>query len=292
MKVMVMVKASNDSEAGQMPSEKMLTKMGEFNQKLVDAGILVSADGLHPSSKGARIQFSGSTRAVTDGPFTETKELLAGYWIWRVKSMDEAIAWVKQCPNPHEEDCEIEIRQVFDTEDFGDAYTPEIREKNAAIHAQSLGLGAPRFENGRDLLIAGLNASYTLKTRSGIPAQWQRFAPSFGKVPGQRGLNSYGVCWNNKPDYTFDYLTGVEVSDASGSTPGFAQVHLPAQRYIVFTHEKPISEIGDALSTIWTKWLPDSGLKSAPAPCFERYTEDFNPKTGLGGAEIWVPIQP
>ena len=290
MKVMVMVKASKDSEAGKMPSDQLLTEMGKFNQLLVDAGILLAADGLHPSSKGVRVKFSGKSRMVTDGPFTETKELLAGYWLWQVKSMEEAIAWVKRCPNPHPDDGEIEIRQVLDAEDFSHELTPELREKNAGMRAQSLGLGAPRFENGREMLIAGLNASYTLATRGEIPAQWERFAPAIGKVTGQIGENAYGVCWNSQPECAFDYLAGVEVSQVTGLPSDFTHVKLAARRYAVFTHSKHVSKVVDTLDAIWSKWLPESGFKPSAAPCFERYTSEFNPETGFGGTEIWIPI--
>src|SRR5688572_17734269 len=119
MKVMVVVKATERSEAGEMPSEELLKEMGNFNDELVKAGILLAAEGLHPSSKGVRIRFSGKDRSVIDGPFAETKELIAGFWLWRVKSMEEAIEWVKRCPNPHEEKTDIEIRPVFEADDFG-----------------------------------------------------------------------------------------------------------------------------------------------------------------------------
>ncbi|MDB5384695.1 MAG: dgpfaetke family protein [Planctomycetaceae bacterium] len=290
MKVMVIVKASKESEAGQMPSEELLTAMGKFNQQLVNAGIMLAGEGLQPSSKGARVRFSGTNRTVIDGPFAETKELIAGYWIWQVRSMAEAIEWVKRCPNPHPSECEIEIRPHFEAADFGEAFTPELREQEAALRAQTLGLGTPSFENGREMLIAGLNASYTLETRMKIPAQWERFAPSIGKIPGQVGSDAYGVCWNNKPDCAFDYLTGAEVSAANELPAGFTQVHLPAHRYIVFKHTKHISEIAKTLEKIWIEWFPSSGLNSFAAPCFERYTKDFNPMTGLGGVEIWIPI--
>ncbi|NCJ08745.1 YciI family protein [Synechococcales cyanobacterium C] len=125
MKVMVMVKATQDSEAGVMPSKQLLTEMGHYNEELVKAGIMLAGEGLHPSSKGVRVQFSGTNRTVTDGPFTETKELIAGYWLWQVKSMEEAIAWVKRCPNPMPGDSEIEIRPVFEAEDFGTEFTLE-----------------------------------------------------------------------------------------------------------------------------------------------------------------------
>jgi len=136
MKVMVIVKASKASEAGQMPSQQLLTEMGKFNEELVKAGIMLAGEGLQPSSKGARVRFSGKNRAVTDGPFAETKELIAGFWMWKVNSLAEAIDWVKRCPNPHEEESEIEIRPVFEIEDFGDAATPEVRERDARLRAQ------------------------------------------------------------------------------------------------------------------------------------------------------------
>jgi hypothetical protein len=136
MKVMVIVKATRASEAGQMPSEQLLSDMGKFNEELVKAGIMLAGEGLHPSSKGARVRFSGKGRTVIDGPFAETKELIAGFWLWKVSSLQEALDWVKRCPNPHEEECELEIRPVFEVEDFGDAATPEIREREARLRAQ------------------------------------------------------------------------------------------------------------------------------------------------------------
>ncbi len=123
MRFMVIVKASKDSEAGVMPSQQLLTDMGKFNEALAKAGVLLAADGLHPSSKGARVRFSGATRTVIDGPFAETKELIAGYWVWQVKSKEEALEWVMRCPNPHQDDGEIEIRQLFEAEDFCGAST-------------------------------------------------------------------------------------------------------------------------------------------------------------------------
>jgi hypothetical protein len=135
MKVMVMVKATQDSESGVMPSEQMLTEMGQFNEALVKAGIMLAGEGLHPSSKGVRVRFSGPDRSVTDGPFTETKELIAGYWIWQVASMEEAIAWVKRCPNPMPGESEIEIRPILAAEDFGETFTPELREQEDRIRA-------------------------------------------------------------------------------------------------------------------------------------------------------------
>ncbi|MGA6826999.1 YciI family protein [Nitrospira sp. NS4] len=138
MRFMVIVKATKDSEAGVMPGTKLLADMGAFNEELVKAGVLLAGDGLHPSSKGARVRFSGSKRTVVDGPFAETKELIAGYWLWQCRSKEEAIEWVRRCPNPagdgHEG--EIEIRQVFEAEDFGTEFTPELREQEARIRAQ------------------------------------------------------------------------------------------------------------------------------------------------------------
>ncbi|MED7666315.1 YciI family protein [Pseudomonas moraviensis subsp. stanleyae] len=138
MRFMILVKASADSEAGLMPSEELLSAMGNFNEELARAGVLVDADGLHPSSRGARVHFSGDKRTVIDGPFIETKELVAGYWIWEVKSKEEAIEWVKRCPNPMPgTEAEIEIRQIFSAEDFGEQLTPEAREQEVRIREQA-----------------------------------------------------------------------------------------------------------------------------------------------------------
>lgn len=141
MKFMVMIKADANSEAGVMPSEQMLTEMGQFNEELVKAGVMLGGEGLHPSAKGARVHFSGKDRRVTDGPFTETKELIAGFWLWKCSSLQEAIDWVKRCPNPMLGDSEIEIRQVFDAEDFGEAFTPELREQEERLRAQIIEQG-------------------------------------------------------------------------------------------------------------------------------------------------------
>ena len=133
MRVMVMVKATADSEAGVMPSEQMFAEMGRFNEELVKAGVMLAGEGLKPSSNGARVRFSGNQRTVVDGPFAETKELVAGFWLWQVRSMDEAIEWVRRCPNPMPGDSEIEIRPVFEAEDFGPEFTPELREKEQRL---------------------------------------------------------------------------------------------------------------------------------------------------------------
>jgi hypothetical protein len=133
---MVVIKANKDTETGAMPDEGLLTEMGKFNEELVKAGMMLAMEGLHPSSRGARVKFSGAKRTVIDGPFTEAKELIAGYWLWQVTSMDEAIEWVKRCPNPTGAESEIEIRQLFETEDFGVEFTPELREQEKRLLAQ------------------------------------------------------------------------------------------------------------------------------------------------------------
>jgi hypothetical protein len=137
MRVIVMVKATKASEAGVMPDEKMLAEMGNYNEELVKAGIMVAGEGLHPSSKGKRVRFSGPKRTVIDGPFAETKELVAGYWLWNVKSMDEAVEWLKRCPNPHNEESDVEIRPLFEADDFGAELTPELREQEQRIRDQA-----------------------------------------------------------------------------------------------------------------------------------------------------------
>jgi hypothetical protein len=142
MRFMIIVKATKESEAGVMPSEKLLTEMGQFNEKLVQAGVMLAGEGLHPTSRGARVRFSGDKRTVIDGPFAETKELIAGFWLWQVQSKEEAIEWVKQCPNPHDGDCEIEIRQLFEAEDFG-----------RGAHAGAEGTGRAAARAGRQTAV-------------------------------------------------------------------------------------------------------------------------------------------
>lgn len=137
MRVIVMVKATKASEAGEMPDQQLLTEMGAYNEELVKAGIMQAGEGLHPSSKGKRVRFSGTQRTVIDGPFAETKELIAGYWLWKVKSMDEAVEWLKRCPNPHNEVADVEIRPIFEMEDFGNEMTPELREQEQRIREQA-----------------------------------------------------------------------------------------------------------------------------------------------------------
>ncbi len=136
MRVMVLIKADRDTEAGVMPSEELLSAMGRFNEELVKAGIMLAGEGLQPSSKGKRVRFAGPTRTMIDGPFTETKELIAGFWLWQVKSLDEAVEWVKRCPNPTGVNAEVEIRPLFEAEDFGAEFTPELRAQEERLRAQ------------------------------------------------------------------------------------------------------------------------------------------------------------
>ena len=137
MRVMVIVKASKDSEAGVMPDTDLLVAMGKFNEELVKAGVMLSGEGLHPSRRGVRVRYAGASRTVVDGPFAETKELIAGFWVWQVRSMEEAIEWARRCPNPHPGDSEIEIRPVFEAEDFGEAFTPELRAQEDRLRSES-----------------------------------------------------------------------------------------------------------------------------------------------------------
>ncbi len=137
MRVMVLIKATEQSEAGEMPSQELLEQMTAFNEELVKAGVMLAGEGLHPSARGARVEFSGSERRVIDGPFAETKELLAGYWLWQVRSMDEAIEWARRIPNPTGEHGVVEIRPVFETDDFGEEFTPELREREARLRAET-----------------------------------------------------------------------------------------------------------------------------------------------------------
>ena len=139
MRVMVMVKATTESEAGQMPGTELLAAMGQFNEELVKAGVMLAGEGLHPSARGKRVRFSGDKRSVVDGPFAATGELVAGFWLWQVKSMDDAVAWVRRCPNPMHSDSEIEIRQIFEAEDFGAEFTPDLRAQEDRLRAEMEG---------------------------------------------------------------------------------------------------------------------------------------------------------
>lgn len=160
-----------------------------------------------------------------------------------------------------------------------------------AVRAQTLGLSAPRFDDRGEMVIAGLNETYTFAERNNIPLQWQRFAPQIGKVPDEVGKVSYGVVWNYHPGRGFDYLAGVEVTSTDRLPVEFTHVWLAPQRYVVFEHQGHVSSIAKTIDTIWTQWIPSSGYTPVPVPAFERYTEAFNPQTGMGGMEIWVPIE-
>jgi AraC family transcriptional regulator len=292
MKVMVIVKATKSSEAGELPSTELLAAMGKYNEELVQAGIMLAGEGLKPSSQGARVRFSGTRRLVTDGPFAETNELIAGFWMWKVKSLAEAVEWVKKCPNPMMEDSEIEIRPVFEAEDFGEAFTPELREQEAALRAQTLGLSAPTFQQGPDLLVAGLNESYSKDTRTKIPQQWQRLAPHLGNMPFQVGPDAYGVSHGCGPDRRFQYMAGVAVRSPQGLPEGFTTLKVDARRYAVFAHTGHVSALPATFDAIFSKWAPDCGLAvDHAAPCFERYTPEFDACTGLGGMEVWIPLK-
>ncbi|MFO0869719.1 MAG: YciI family protein [Pirellulales bacterium] len=291
MKVMVIVKASASSEAGEMPSTELLTAMGKFNEELVAAGIMLDGAGLTPSSRGARVRFSGDQRLVINGPFAETKELVAGFWVWQVKSLAEAIEWVKKCPNPMLGESEIEIRPYLEVEDFGAALTSELREQEAVLRARTLGLAPPTFQHSGPLVIGGLNRSYTLETRGQIPQQWESFVPRAGELPAANRENYYGLCWSCRPDGSFDYLAGIEVTTAEGLPSDLVAVPLTERRYAVFPHLDHVSQISRTIELIWTKWVPDCGLSIAQAPCFERYTRDFQPQTGTGGMELWIPLE-
>lgn len=294
MKVMVMVKATKDSETGALPSEELLRDMGAFNEALVKAGIMLAGEGLYPSSQGARVRFSGKDRSVVNGPFAETKELVAGYWLWQVKSMEDAIEWVKRCPNPMLTDSEIEIRRVYAAEDFASMDpTGEVRaqEERLIQEMEAYRLDPPRFEQGKELIIAGLNRHFTQETRAQIPDLWMKFVPSLGKIPTQKGSLTYGVCHGEDNKGGFDYMAGVEVQNTSNLPSGFTHLKIPAHRYAVFSHSKHVSELPKTLDAIYCKWLPNSGLEAANAPFFELYTEEFCPDKGMGGIEVWVPLK-
>lgn len=291
MKVMVIVKASPASEAGEPPSEALIEAMTQFNEELVKAGILVSGDGLKPSSQGVRIHFSGDKRTMTDGPFAETKELIAGYWVWRVSSMEEAITWAKKCPNPMPDDSDIEIRPFVEFEDLGEGFTPEIQEREASLYAQTIGLHPPRFEELPACKIAGIEKAYTFSTRGNISLQWDEFIKQKENVASICDEPvCYGVCTNADKD-GFQYLSGVQINDNTDLPDHFTQVALPTRRYAVFQHQEHLNELCHTMDKIWSKWVIDCGLKIAQAPNFERYTESFNPQTGLGGIEVWIPLQ-
>lgn len=290
MKVMVMVKATPSSEAGVMPSEELIQAMTKFNEDLVEAGILLGGDGLKPSKEAVRIRFSGDKRTQMDGPFADTKELVAGYWLWQVESMDEAIAWVKKCPNPMLEDSDIDIRPIIEFEDFGEAFTPELQEKEAALLAQTLELPKPSFEDSDALTLIGIEKYYSYSARGQIGQQWEEFLKIREAHSAiQANVLCYGVCTNTSEN-GFYYLSGMQLAPGAEPPEEFALIKLMPARYAVFKHEQHISSIAQTMDIIWSKWVINCGLKIAQAPCFERYTENFDPITGYGGTEVWIPL--
>ena len=291
MRVMVFVKASKSSEAGVMPSQELLAAMGAYNEELAKAGVMVDGAGLKPTSAGARVQFSGSDRTVIDGPFTETKELVAGYWLWNVNSLQEAIDWVKRCPNPMPEDSEIEIRPLYELEDFGDLVTPDLREQEAAVLAQSLGLNFPYFEDRPPLHLMGLKRSYSMETRIAIPQQWEQFVGQLPSSVDVQQANLYGVSWNTKANCDFDYLCGCEQTPGQSLPADFSSLTIDAQRFAIFPHTQHVSSLPKSLELIWQRWAPKCSLDLAGEPCIECYTPEFDPKTGMGGMEIWIPLK-
>jgi uncharacterized protein (TIGR02246 family) len=195
MKVMVMVKASKSSEAGEMPSEQLLADMGNFNEELVKAGVMQAGEGLKPSSEGVRVQFSGSGRNVMDGPFAETKELIAGYWLWNVSSMEEAIEWVKRCPNPMPEDSDIEIRPVFEADDFGEEFTPELREQEEAVRAMAENKDEAEIRR----LISKWSKALEAKDLDALTADYAPDAVLYDAIPPYKavGVESIRKAWES-----------------------------------------------------------------------------------------------
>jgi AraC family transcriptional regulator len=197
-------------------------------------------------------------------------------------------------------DSEVEIRQVFTTEDFGDAMTPELREQEERLRqgerrltqsASNPTLEPDRFDDGKAMWIVGLKRRYTLSTRSKIADHWHEFVPQLDKISGKVGPSTYGVAFNSDADCNFDYLSGVETAAGQELPKGMDEIHVPAQRYAVFKHRGHVTTFADTIDAVWTKWLPASGRKSASGPCIERYDENFNPQTGMGGMEFWLPVQ-
>ncbi len=291
MKVMVIVKATKSSEAGEMPSEELLTAMGQYNEELVKAGIMLAGEGLHPSSRGARVRFVGSDRIVIDGPFAETKELIAGFWLWRVESLAEAIEWVKRCPNPMQEESEIEVRPVFEAADFGEVFTQDLREQEASLRAVTLGLNPPRFEECPQRSIVGILQSYTMENRTAIPQQWSLFIKHASSLPTDAQTAYYGVSRNGNPKGHFDYLTGVEVRETYETSDPFTKITLPQRRYAIFPHTSHVSKIPNTFETLFKEWIPDCGLSIANDAWLERYSPEFDATTGMGGMEIWIPME-
>ena len=215
---------------------------------------MLDGGGLHPSLHGVRVRFSGENRSVIEGPYAATCELVAGYWIWCVHSMEQAIDWVKRCPNPMKEDSDIEIRRLFEAEDFGDSFTLELCEQEATIFAQTVGLNCPRFENARILLIAGLDHRYSSQTASEIPKQSVRFVKRLQSIAGLNSEVSFGVVWNCNDGCDFDYVSGVEVSADMALPTDFVSWTIPTNRYVVFEHTEHVSKLAQTIGTVWQRW--------------------------------------
>lgn len=289
MKVMVIVKASPSSEAGVMPSEELMAEMGAYNQKLIDAGIMLAGEGLHPTSRGYRVRFSGANRTVVRGPFTETNELIAGYWLWKVQSIEEALEWVKQCPNPMLEDSEIEIRQVYDMEDFGEVMTPELKEQDLGQRAKLAGLGWLGIQDSSERKLLGVGKKYSAETRFRIPEQWHQFVGMLPQLQGNHHPETYGLITPVSGCSEIHYLTGVEPINSSNTPQTFTSGNIPAGNYAVFAHEGHVSKIPDTMQKIG-EILSESGYSSESGISFEKYTAKFDPMKGTGGIEIWVSI--
>jgi predicted transcriptional regulator YdeE len=190
------------------------------------------------------------------------------------------------------EESDIDIRPVFDAADLGADFSADLREKEAALRAKGLGLNAPTFQDGRELVIVGVTRRYTSETRVAIPRQWEFFVGQASQIGGLTGATTYGVCWNAGADRGFDYLTGVEMAADQQVPKDFNTLRIEPRRYAVFAHTDHVSTLPKTIDTIWTKWVPDCGVKIARnAPCFERYTPEFNPQTGMGGMEVWLPLE-
>ncbi len=291
MKVLVIVKASKDSEAGKMPSSELISAMGKFNEELIKAGLFEMGAGLTASSHGARVKFAGSERTVIDGPFPETKELIAGFWIWNVKSMAEAIDWVRRCPNPHLDEGIVELRPFMGPECFGDSLTGEVAEQDAAVRALALGLGEIRYDTGRPMVMTGLAGSFTVQTAAKIPDLWMQFAPHIAKIPGVAHADvCYGVSFNQTREGSFDYLCGQEIAESAATPTNFTRLNIPGGRYVVVTHQGHISKLPETVGKMWREWLPETALKPAQSPWYERYDERWIPATGEGPVELWLPL--
>ncbi|HAN98683.1 MAG TPA: hypothetical protein DCQ98_15150 [Planctomycetaceae bacterium] len=290
MKVMVIVHATASSEAGEMPSAEMFEAMGRYNEQLIEAGIMVEGAGLKPSSAGARVRFAGTERLVTQGPFAETRELIAGYWLWQVDSLEQAIEWVKRCPNPMPEELEIEIRPLFAAEDFVSLMTPEQIEHEATLLAKTLQLAPPRFERIDELRLVGLSQRHPIDDPLGIPGQWESFLPLVGRLGIGDPQVYYGACVACDGSTAFEYVAAVESDRESPLPAELTRVEVPARRYAIFDHHDHVSKLQETFERIWKRWLPESGFRAADAPVLERYGREFDPRTGMGGMEVLIPL--